>query len=259
MARTPRRKRNGALLVGVAFALVTAGSVYAHWVESIAVNADVGMGSADIAITTANTDDDGTNNGWDGAGDDGGGTTYDHWGGTSSNDPTCYRAPNSQGGYATPRLTSDVAQCRVTSQGTGGTVSTARIQNAYPGYWCTIRQNLQVTGSIPMKVQALRVYACGPGVDCSSFPTNYVQLPYDSGTQTYSYDSGDADGDVEVVAQHTPGASCGYQYDPGATWGYRMAVTLEDDAEQNAEYWLRFEGEYVNWNEWSAGACTGYP
>jgi predicted ribosomally synthesized peptide with SipW-like signal peptide len=242
-----RRRSRAILLVLIVVALATAGVVYAHWTDTLQVNAQVNTGSVGSRINAASTDDDGTQNGWEGAGDNGGGTEYDRWGLSSSNDPSNYRGVT--------RYTKDVARCRVT--GTVGTTSTVEVENAYPSYHCSIYQNVTTMGSVPMKNQATRVYACGPGLDCSD-PTNWVTVPYVKATNSFSYDSGDGDLDFELVMQDNPGGTCGYQFDPGFNYGSFVTFHVLQDAEQGSNYSLRFVVEQVNWNEWSLAACTGF-
>jgi hypothetical protein len=229
MTRKTNRRSRAILLVLVVVALATAGLVYAHWTETLKVDALAASGAMTLRVTAANTDDDGSQNGWDNVctADTGGGTNYDRWGATSSNDPSSYCG---SAGYATPRYDKDVARCRVT--GTVGLTSTVSVENAYPGYHCTIRQTAQNVGTIPMKNQATRVYACGPGADCSSFPTNFVALTYVRATDTFSYDSGDGDPDFELIMQQNPEGVCGSQFDPGASFGSRVTFHVLQDAAQ---------------------------
>jgi hypothetical protein len=245
-----RRRSRAILLVLVVMALATAGLVYAHWTDTLQVNAQVNTGNATLTVSTANTDDDGVGNGWDGP-DNGSGTEYDRWGTSSSNDPSSYTAP----GVGT-RYTKDVARCRAT--GTVGQTSTVLVENAYPSYHCTIRQTVQNTGSIPLKNQATRVYACGPGLDCSNYPVNFVAVPYSSVTDSFAYDSGDGDPDFELVMQHNPDGVCGYQFDPGRIFQSAVTFHVLQDAAQSGTYVIRWELDQVNWNEWSPSACTGF-
>jgi predicted ribosomally synthesized peptide with SipW-like signal peptide len=244
--RPPRR---ALLFVLAVVALAAAGVVYAHWTDTLKVDAQVNTGTAANTVTAANTDDDGTPNGWD-FGDNGGGTKYDAWGATSSDDPSSYTSSTSGSRYD-----KDVARCRVTE--TVGHMSTVVVENAYPSYHCTIRQAVRNTGSIPLANQATRVSVCLPALaDCSD-PGNYVAVPYTKSTDSFVYESGDGP-DFELLMQQNPEGACGWQFDPNATFGNRMTFHVLQGAEQDTSYLIRFELDQVNWNEWSLGNCSGF-
>lgn len=264
--KTKHRSRSRAiLLVLVVMALATAGLVYAHWTETLKVDATVRTGNATLVIVAAQTDDDGsTVGGWSSGNcndNNGGPTLYDRWGASSSNDPSSYCGAS---GYATPRYDKDVARCQVTEQGIGGTVSTVLVENAYPSYHCTIRQTFRNSGSIPLKNQATRVYACGPTslVDCSSYPTNFQTLSYVRATDSFSFDSNyDGNADFELLMQHNPEGVCGTQWDPrssGDNGGSRVTFHVLQGAAPSTSYVLRFVLETVNWNEYSLANCYGF-
>lgn len=243
-------KRKGILLIGAVFVLAAAGVVYAHWTETLTVNAEVSTGHMTLVATGGNTNDDGVNNGWDGPTDNGSGTDYDRWGSTSSNDPSSFAYP------ATPRYTKDVARCRVT--GTVGTTTSVLVENAYPSYHCVIRQFFTNSGTIPAKNQAIHVYACGPGGDCSNYPTNFVEVPFVKATRTFSYDSSDGNSDFELEMKENPNGVCGYQFDPGKSYASEVMFHVLQDAAQNGTYEIRFVLETVNWNEYSLANCVGF-
>jgi hypothetical protein len=251
MTHKTNHRGRAILLVLAVMALATAGLVYAHWTDTLQVNAQVNTGTAEITITprsAANTDDDGTANGWEIPGDNGGGTEYDRWGLSSSNDPSTYSSPY----WVGTRYTKDVARCRVMS--TSDHTVTVLVDNAYPSYWCTMRFEQTVTGTIPLRSQVNRVTVCA--ADCGD-PANWVLVPYVKGSDSFPYESGDG-GDGELEMQINPPASCGYQYDPLFHFGSRLTFHVLQGAEQGATYQVRFDSEYWNYNEWSLANCVGF-
>jgi hypothetical protein len=239
------------VLVLVVMALATTGVVYAHWTETLTVDAQIATGTMGWRITSAATDDDHANNSWEIVRETAAqeGTEYDRWPGTSSNDPGSFSAGS--------RYTKDVARCRVTAISTDKHTVMALVENAYPSYHCTIYSAQSVTGTVPFRNQSARVSVCMPPADCSD-PANYVPVPYDRAENSFSYDSGDGDPDFELVMQVGPAGHCGSQHDPGTTNSWRVGLHILQDAEQNATYYVRMSREEVNWNEWSVSSCDGY-
>ena len=132
---------------------------------------------------------------------------------------------------------------------------TVLVDNAYPSYWCTMRFEQTVTGTIPLRSQVNRVTVCA--ADCGN-PANWVVVPYVKATDSFPYESGDADADYELEMQINPPASCGYQYDPAFHFGSRLTFHVLQGADQGATYQVRFDSEYWNYNEWSLANCVGF-
>jgi predicted ribosomally synthesized peptide with SipW-like signal peptide len=249
MTQCTKHRSRAILLVLVAVALATAGVVYAHWTDTLQVNAQVSTGNvAMVNYQQGATDDDGVNNSFEGVPETPAqdGTNYDRWIGTSSNDPRTW--------LAGARYDKDVARCRVTAW--DAKTTTVMVENTYPSYHCTIVSYLQVTGTVPLRNQATRVWACGPGLDCSN-PANFVEVPYNRGTDSFAYDSGGG-AEFELVMQDNPLGSCGYQFDPGQYLQSHVGFHVLQGAAPGQTYQIRFALEEVNWNEWSLANCYGW-
>jgi hypothetical protein len=54
------------------------------------------------------------------------------------------------------------------------------------------------------------------------------------------------------------GILCGTQVDPGGEFGEAVAgwIHVENGAQQNYEYRITLEQDWINWNEWDASMCT---
>lgn len=127
------------VFVILAVVLATAGLIWAHWYTSLRVDANIHTGNVGIEWSGAWTNDDGVNNdGWD-PGDDGGGTLFDFWGESSSDDPK---------DFGDDRYMKDVARCLA---GGGGEYLDVSIENAYPSYHCVVQAPLHNFGSVPIK------------------------------------------------------------------------------------------------------------
>jgi predicted ribosomally synthesized peptide with SipW-like signal peptide len=243
-----KRRSRAILLVLVVVALATAGVVYAHWTDTLQVNAQISTGNVEMIVGPANTDDDHVNNTWEIIRETAAqeGTNYDRWVGTSSNDPGTYLAGT--------RYDKDVAGCWVTGISPDKHTVSVLIDNAYPSYHCTIRTAISVTGSVPVRNQAARVWACL--ADCGN-PASWVAVPYVRATNSFSYNDG-IDPDFELVMQDAPGGVCGYQFDPGDQSVWTVGLHILQGAAQGTTYQVRFALEEVNWNEWSLANCVGF-
>jgi hypothetical protein len=197
MTTATRRPHRALTLVLVVVVLAAAGVVYAHWVATLEVDAQIATGDVEMIITSAATDDDGVHDGWELTPDDGGpgGSAYDAWGTSSSRDPAKLRAES--------RYDKDVARCQVTDiSGDGPSVQVA-VDKAYPSYHCSIRSNIKVTGSVPIRNQVARVAVCVDSqADCTN-SANFVPVPYDLATDSFPFDSGGGS-DFELVMQDAP-------------------------------------------------------
>lgn len=272
-------KKRGILLVALALVLATASVVYAHWTDTLEVDAVINTGDIDVIWQEYGTDDDGLDNTAfftastgsvaDSATDDGLGTDYDAWVGTSSDDPLnmirCTGGVCNYLGGAIDRYTKDVARCEVTASNEGKTL-TATITDAYPSYHCSIFAQLSNEGTVPVKAAGFTLntpvggtlaYAGLEWVEATAGTTAWCNLPENAG----KCPMGIFVGDVPVITfDIANGTMCGTQFDPWATTqdmdlqAYWFHV--EQAAAQDASYTFSWEQEFVNWNEWSPEMCT---
>jgi hypothetical protein len=132
--------KRGILIVGVAMMIAAAGVVYAHWQDTLQVNAAVNTGTADVNWTAVSTNDDSK---------EFPSTVLD---GNTSRDPS---GPHPGGTAAEPRYDKDVADCYAEIiEG----VFVLTVNNAYPSYHCTTYSTFKNEGSVPMKVQNIVTY-----------------------------------------------------------------------------------------------------
>jgi hypothetical protein len=276
-------KKRALLIVGLALAIATAGLVYAHWTDTLKVDATVNTGTINMMWQAYGTDDDGLDNtgfyaaNAESATDNGGGTLYDAWATASSNDPAeMWRCLSGTCGYklglpGLDRYDKDVAKCTVVPSGAKGL--TATISNAYPSYHCTVFSQLSNEGTVPVKAAAFHLDTPGGGT-LLAVGTEYVEaafgttatcnlpqnagkcpmgifVPAPAGTTEPVYN-----GMVPVVTfDFADGTACGNQLDPYASPTYdndKNAVWfhVEESAAQNAAYTFHWEQDFVNWNEW---------
>ena len=110
-------KKRALLIVGLALAIATAGLVYAHWTDTLQVNATVNTGTVNMMWQSFGTDDDGiSGNDLSGTDNNGPAQLYDRWGAASSADPAnMYRCTGGVlrlPGRQHHRYDKDVAKCR---------------------------------------------------------------------------------------------------------------------------------------------------
>jgi hypothetical protein len=152
-------KKKALLVVGLALLMATAGVVYAHWTDTLRVEATVYTGNLNVRWVNVFTDDDGGNNIGEEPGPllpgvqvepDG---IFDFWQGTSSVDPSSAASPD--GPFAT-RYNKDVGHCvAFLPDPTTGAVMGVQMYNTYPSYHCTIWSFFENQGTVPVKVQSI--------------------------------------------------------------------------------------------------------
>ena len=239
------------LVIVVVIALAGLGLVWTHWTDTLEVRGEVQTGTLDMVITSAATDDDGVVNSFEIIKEPAPSTLYTYPGlsGPSSRDPASYRAAS--------RHDKDVARCWVNTTYPGKLVN-FNAENTYPSYHRTIQSRVRVDGSVPMRNQAAKVYACGPNAACPVFPDDWTKLPYDAGADVFRYDGPDGDVLWELELQDAPGGRCGHQFDPGDTSVWTVGFHVLQDADQDAGYQVAILLDLVNWNEWDINACEGF-
>ncbi len=256
-------KAKGILIVGLALLIAAAGVAYAHWTDTLQVNASVATGNINMMWQSFYTDDDAA------SGDvqvpPG---TYDRWGAASSDDPSNeYRCTGGVCAYlggSITRYDKDVAKCEVTRSVDLKSL-TATITNAYPSYHCTVFSQLSNEGTVPVKMTAFRLTtpaggtlmyagtewvaaAAGTTAWCNANPGRCPMGIFVGGAPLITFDFAD-------------GTSCGHQLDPYVTTGDDMdrnAVWfhVEQASAQNATYSFSWQYDFVNWNEFSTDMCT---
>jgi predicted ribosomally synthesized peptide with SipW-like signal peptide len=246
-------RRKALLIVGLALLIAAAGVAYAHWTDTLNVNASVQTGNIGFQITRANTDDDGAlgYQSWD---HETGvpGAPYDAWpatnpeGSRSSADPSSWLAET--------RYDKDVAGCWVRYPLGTNTVN-VEVIDAYPSYHCTIRVWYNVLGTVPVRAQRQLVSVCF--TNCAD-PANWAPVAYNTGTGTFIYESGDGDPYFELDMTVGPGMRCGDQYHQGKSDYWTVGFHVMQGAEQSATYQVRMTQEFVNCNEWSEAVCYGF-
>jgi hypothetical protein len=176
MATRRRRsllRRPAILLVAFASIIALSGVVYAHWFAETHIQGSVNTGNVGAWWWSAFTNDDGHVDDWD-VGDDNDGEIFDNWPGGfepcdpenpddtpgGENDcspPASSKDPNAPGATDdTAREDKDVGLC--TAWADGGDWLQFDVQNAYPGYTCTVDGTLVGGGNVPMMTAGVVVY-----------------------------------------------------------------------------------------------------
>ena len=141
-------------------------------------------------------------------GDDGGGTEYDYWGPSSSNDPS---APPPAMGQPCPRYDKDVASTDATL--TDPHTIDVTVNNAYPCYYSSIFFAVENAGLVPITVQSIEV---------------------DENASTP-----DVLDDIDELTVTASGINLGQVINPGTEEVGRLSVHVEQSAEQSATYTIR--------------------
>jgi hypothetical protein len=214
-------RKKAILIAGLALLIALAGVVYAHWTETLYVDATVNTGTAYVRWVNIFTDDDSGNS----IGEETG-FLPPVW---SVHNPAQSPDPSSAG-YPTfaTRYDKDVAGCwsGISDGGGLGYHMTVTAGQVYPSYNCTIWSYFQNQGTVPMKVQAINLtYTAGAIPD-------------------------------EIEWDTLNGTWCGYQLDPQVTdytvnWFHVLQAADEGDT-----YTLHQEITWVNWNEWDIHSCV---
>jgi len=185
-------RKRAILILGVALLIATAGVIYAHWQDTLKVDATVSTGDINVIWQSYGTDDDGKDNtGFvDSAAqtlealsatDDGGPgvLAYDAWGTESSADPaemwrcgfgTCGYKLN--GEFGLDRYDKDVGKCEVAASSDAKTL-TVTITGAYPSYHCTVHSQLSNEGTVPVKATGFTL-TTPAGYDLGYVGTEYI-------------------------------------------------------------------------------------
>lgn len=251
-------RKRALLIVGLALMVAAAGVVYAHWTATLKVDANVYTGSIAVHWKSLSTDDDGSNDGWEGIAElanlppD----TYDYWGDTSSDDPSSPAAAT--------RYTKDVGRCKAAGAGTDTFTLTA--ENVYPSYYCTTHSVLGNQGSVPVKLQSIKMKVertLNPAapvpvwVDVTPYLIQVGGIP---AGQVALLDIEGLSSDYEFLWDTTTGLWCGAQVDPGeGDWATTINYFHVDQAaNQNAAYRITQELTFVNWNEYVEPANPPY-
>jgi hypothetical protein len=208
-------KKVGFIALALVLALGSLGAAYAMWDKILYIDGTVMTGEVNAEFVDAFTDDDGTvNDVTKDDGDDGGGTLYDHWGASSSNDPNM-AGPNPT------REDKDVGRCSISINQEDPQILHFTVENGYPCYWNTAWFLIKNTGTIPVHLES---------VTCVPDPA-------------YPFTPGE-----ELTVELTAG-SLGLQIHPGETaWG-SLAIHVEQPAAELATYKFDCEIQLVQWNE----------
>jgi hypothetical protein len=234
-------RKRALLIVGLALLMATAGVVYAHWTDTLEVNATVYTGNVNVRWVNVFTDDDGAPViGEEPAIVEPDGI-YDYWAGTSSVDPSSAASPD--GPFAT-RYTKDVGHCvAILPVPADGTEMVVEMYNVYPSYHCTIWSFFENQGTVPVKVQSIvtNVYLDPDGT--GPMP-KVLEMPGTTATW-----------------QTLDGTLCGLQIDPSRGLPSDLERTVNtfhllNAAPQNAVYTMDQVINFVNWNEFDPALCT---
>lgn len=273
-------KSKGILLIVFTLVVAGAGIAYAHWTDTLTVDANASTGSIDVIWQEWGTDDDGldntgfydaANSAADSLTDDGGGAPYDAWGLESSSDPSnmirCTGGVcNYLGGWIT-RYDKDVAKCTVeASQDQKGLMVT--ITDAYPSYHCSVFAQLSNEGVVPVKATAFRLdtpvqgtmmYAGSEWVEATAGTTAWCNEPANAGKCPLGIFD-ETSGEALLTFDFANGTACDHQLDPYAAEGdmdqQAYWFHIEQAAEQDTTYSFHWEQDFVNWNEWDPSMCT---
>jgi hypothetical protein len=274
-------KKKAIILIVLALLLATVGVVYAHWTDTLEVDAVVETGDIDMAWVGASgspefpngffpeaipgtyvpgpfpgTDDDGIV-GNDYSGDDIGDVSalYDAHGTASSDDPArMFRSPHVgnptgyPGGMA--RHDKDVGICTVAVDGKTMTVT---LGNTYPSYHCSVFAAATNLGSVPVKAAGLTFSILKNGTEAPSAMV-YEPDPYSGGVPNILHVY--FGGELELTLDTSDGIACGSQIDPDGLNDVIFWYHLEQGADQDATYTITSTQEFMNWNEWDETYCT---
>jgi hypothetical protein len=219
-------KRKGILTIAVALLVATAGLAYAHWTDTLEVDAQVTAGTININWFNIFTDDD---NG-DVIGEETGLAAPLF--GAGSVDPSSAATVDADGGLVTPATRYDKAIGNCSSGIDGNGVMYVNASNVYPSYHCTIWSNFNNTGSVPVKVQSIET-------------NTYVGATSTTPADISTY------GDWQTVV----GTLCGLQIDPSEADTTVNTFHILQGAVQGETYRVEQTITFVNWNEWDDGAC----
>jgi len=217
-----------ALLVFASLLLL--GLAQAAWSWRLQILGTINTGQASMSFTGSFTDDDGLPNEPSLDPDDLGNCPV---GGRaeSSCDPT------GTGPGVKPRLDRDVARCAASVE-PQGLIAVVVLSNAYPDYHCTAWFTMSNTGSLPLRIAALRLNDAPIG------------LP----SQTDADLNGDAQPDLTL---DLGGANLCQQLDPGQQAVLELGQQVLQAAPPGASLHFTVEIEFVQWNAPCEGNSEG--
>jgi hypothetical protein len=224
-------KKKALLIVGLALAIATAGLVYAHWTDTLQVNAQVTTGTYGVDWYNIFTDDDNGNV----IGEEllpGGGALPTPLFGAGSVDPSSAAVVGPNGVLVTSATRYDkaIGNCNGGIDGNGAMYVNA--SGVYPSYHCTIWSSFNNTHSTPMKVQSI---VTNTFIGSSTTPQSIA-----------------AYGDWQTLA----GTGCGLQVDPNESVTTVNTFHILQGALPNTTYRVEQTINLVNWNEFEPAACT---
>jgi hypothetical protein len=216
----------GTLFMLLVMALALLGVGYGLWSKLLLIDGTINTGEVDAVFYTAFTDDDGTVDdpaGVKDAGDVGECKLY----GDSSCDPKAY-------GPEPERYDKDVGECFAEIDSGDPQRLHITVNTGYPSYYCTVWFDILNNGTIPLKIQDLKLV-----------PVNFT-----NGLE------------VSVALSQL---SCGLQIDPGLLPTGEIIIDnlaqgdihihVEQDAVPDAEYSFDAELFLVQWNEFFENQC----
>ena len=212
-------KRLSILAIVVIIALAAMGVAYGLWSKTLFVNATVNTGTVDAAWDYVFTDDSNhVDNPALDAGDTGDTTPCPlPVGSTTSCDP---KGP----GPNALRYDKAVGNCSGWFTTADPTTLKLQIDNSYPSYYCTVWSAIANKGTIPLKVQHVKI--------TTNF-TNQIEGTF-----------------------LDPSSLCGIQIDPSQKKDLSGWLHVKQEAAQGVAYSVVMEVQLVQWNEWTAEPTT---
>jgi hypothetical protein len=213
----------GTLFMVLVLALALLGVGYGLWSKLLLIHGSIETGEVDAIFYDAFTDDDGTqNNDQKDAGDTGECAAY----GDSSCDPDMF-GPNPT------RYDKDVGHCTAVIDKDDAEKLHIKVVNGYPSYSCTVWFDILNNGTIPVKIQSLKVEPAGGWTNGKEVTVALSEL------------------------------ACGQQIDPGILDDGSIAnlaqgdihIHVEQAASMNGIYEFDAELFLVQWNEFDDAQC----
>jgi predicted ribosomally synthesized peptide with SipW-like signal peptide len=233
------------LIVGLAMLIAAAGVVYAHWTDTLEIDAQVATGNIDMHWDGIFTNDDTGTTELAGHEDNAASPTF----GAGSRDPS---GPADPGTNIAPRYEKAVGSCvsGITDNTDPGGFKHmfVSLSNVYPSYYCNVWADYSNHGTVPVMAGALRA-TITKTVGLNTFQATGL-APGDPYGIVFNKNAAELEGDV------VQGIACGTQIDPGPGGRATGWVHIMQAADQNATYTIHVEQDFVNWNEWVDGMCS---
>jgi hypothetical protein len=235
----------GILFMVLVALLAAIGIGYAHWTKTLNIDGTVNTGTVDAIFVAAFTDDDDAvdnpdkdSQDTDGCVDlglvDDAGTYNQQKDGPDNGYTSC--DPAASGRDEKEHYEKDVARCDAAIDADDNEQAYVELVNAYPSYYCTAWFEIQNNGTIPVKIQEVRVN----GVVVEPSQTNGFDLDED----------GNADVDI-----HVTDITIGQQIEPedpdnpGANDAQMdLDIHVLQDSAQGANMTFEVEVDLVQWN-----------